>query len=77
MAGALAVMPLPATWVEQWYSVTFYPHIQRTLTPLSNQLPFAVFDLLLIVVAAFVVGSLARAMARAWRGRTEIGRAHV
>ena len=77
VAAALAFIPLPAGWVERWYSVAFYPHIQRALTPLSNRLPFAVFDVLLIVLAAAVLGSLARATVRSWRERSArpLGRA--
>jgi Protein of unknown function (DUF3810) len=46
-AVAAAVLPLPAGVVERWYSTFLYPALQRVLTPLSNLVPFALFDVLL------------------------------
>jgi hypothetical protein len=70
LAGALALAPLPAQWIERSYSLALYPHIQRALTPVSNRLPFAFFDVLLIAVAAGVIVVLARAVVQAWRVRS-------
>jgi len=66
----LAVVPLPAAFVESWYSTGLYPHIQRTLTPLSNAVPFAFLDILLVAAAVGVCLPLGRAIGRAWRART-------
>lgn len=44
LTGALA--PLPPAAVEEWFSTGVFPHIQRTVTPMSNRVPFALFDLL-------------------------------
>ena len=46
VAAAAAVLPLPPAPVERWYSSLIYPAIQRVLTPFSNLVPFAIFDVL-------------------------------
>lgn len=54
MAAAVAlVVPAPAALVERAYSTGIYPVVQRGLTALSNLVPFALFDLLLIAVAVW------------------------
>jgi Protein of unknown function (DUF3810) len=45
-AAAAAVLPLPPALVERWYSSLIYPVIQRVITPASNLVPFAIFDVL-------------------------------
>ena len=69
-AVTLAVAPLRPSWIESWYSATFYPRIERTLTPISNQLPFALLDLLLVVLVAAVLVSVGGAVRDAWRTRS-------
>jgi hypothetical protein len=49
-ALVLWLAPLPPAWVEHHYSSTRYLVWQQFLTPLANQLPIALFDVLLIVV---------------------------
>lgn len=71
-AVILAVVPLPATLVERWFSTGLYPRIQHLLTPLSNRLPFALFDLLVAAAVAAVLVSLVRAGIRA-RARRSLG----
>lgn len=74
-AGVLAAAvtagaaPVRADIVERWFSAGFYPVVQRQLTPLSNAVPFAVFDLLTIAAAAATVAVLAHGARRAWRER--------
>lgn len=46
LAAAGALAPLPAPAVERWYSQGVYPVFQRTLTRLSNLVPFSLFDAL-------------------------------
>lgn len=46
LAIVLAAAPLPDTIVERWYSGGIFPVIQRLLTPVSNLVPFAIFDAL-------------------------------
>lgn len=65
-----AIVPLPARLVESWYSRGIYPSIQTTLTPLSNQITFALLDvaaaaLLLGLLTAFVRWSRATGFVRA------------
>jgi hypothetical protein len=58
-AAALALAPLPRPLVERWYSRGIYPACQRLLTSASNLAPFALFDVLLIAIAAWLVWRLA------------------
>lgn len=69
-AVVLAVVPLRPVWVEEWYSTSAYPQLERVLTPASNLLPFALLDVLLIIVVAATVVPLGRAAREAWRTRT-------
>jgi hypothetical protein len=55
IAGALA--PIPPWAVERWYAQGMYPTLQRILTPASNAVPFALFDV--VWVAAVAAGALA------------------
>jgi hypothetical protein len=64
MAGAL--VPMPAAIVERLYSEMLYPQVQRGLTGLSNLVPFALIDGLLIAGVAWLAWQIARASAR-WR----------
>ena len=68
VAVALAVVPLPATAIERWYSRGIYPPIQAFLTSASNLVPIALLDVAaaLLLVAALlrlrrIVGWRARA----------------
>jgi len=54
-AAALAVAPLPSTFVERWFSSGLYPHVQRALTPFSNLLPVAWLDILSIAAAVWLI----------------------
>jgi hypothetical protein len=53
VAVAAAVVPLSPAAVESGFSNGLYPRIQPVLTGLSNQTPFALFDLLVGVAAAW------------------------
>jgi len=50
LAAAAAWIPTPAGLVERVYSTWAYAALQRVLTALSNRLPFALFDALIVVV---------------------------
>lgn len=52
LAAAGALAPIPGWIVERWYSSGFYPLLQRVLTPASNLVPFALFDVLWVSAAA-------------------------
>jgi Protein of unknown function (DUF3810) len=64
LAIAAALAPLPRGMVERWYSQAAYPAIQHTLTPLSNRVPFAIFD-------AICLAAIAALGVTAWRARRE------
>jgi hypothetical protein len=51
LAAAAAWLPTPQGFVERAYSTGLYAAIERELTPLSNRVPFALFDALIVVVA--------------------------
>ncbi|MCU1383877.1 MAG: hypothetical protein JWL71_2574, partial [Acidobacteria bacterium] len=75
-AGAAAVLPLPTATVQRWYSERVYGMVQPLLTSLSNRAPFALFDVLMGVVAAAWLLNAARdlwAPGRRGRGTLRIG----
>jgi hypothetical protein len=49
------VAPLPPATVEGWYSRGLYPPLQRTLTAISNLVPFALLDLAALMALALWV----------------------
>ena len=51
VAAAAALLPLPTSIVERAYSTALYPRLQSVLTPVSNHVPFALFDALVAIVA--------------------------
>jgi hypothetical protein len=72
-AGAAAFVPTPPGFVERFYSTGMYPAFQRATTGLSNLVPFALFDALIVLVAgAWAVltvrelGSTARRLSGGW-----------
>src|SRR3954463_1759271 len=63
-----ALLPIPPAAVERWYSSLAYPAVQRLVTPLSNLLPIALFDVLCCwAVTAFVLLIYRRVRADGWR----------
>lgn len=50
LAVLAAFLPLPAAWIERVYSGVFFPRLQAAVTTISNLVPFALFDLLIIVI---------------------------
>src|SRR5436190_1728022 len=58
LAVLAAVVPLPAPWVERVYSGAIFPRVQALVTSLSNLVPFALFDLLIVVAIACSVVEL-------------------
>jgi hypothetical protein len=65
-AVVVALAPLDTVVVEQWFSSGVYPRVQGLVTPVSNVLPFAALDLL-IVLAAGLLAAGAVALVRAIR----------
>jgi hypothetical protein len=64
LAVAAGVLPLPAGLVERWYSTLVYPAVQGVLTPLSNAVPFAVFDVLLVLAVCGLAVAAYRCITR-------------
>src|SRR5690348_10396856 len=69
LALIVGVMPIPELFVERWFSVGVYPRLQHVMTPLTNLVPFAWFDVLLLAIVAFVVRVLWRGVRQARRDR--------
>ncbi|HKH72493.1 MAG TPA: DUF3810 family protein [Vicinamibacterales bacterium] len=64
-----AFAPVSPRFIERWYATGVYPRIQQVLTPISNVIPFALFDVLTIGAATLVVGAIVRAVRRARQTR--------
>ena len=58
LAIVVAVTPLARPAVERYYSSRFFPIVQHQITDLSNRVPFALFDVLLIGAALWWVGAI-------------------
>jgi len=67
IASAIAclLLPLSPSFIERWYSTGFYPALQRLLTPITNLIPFAVFDLLTLAGVVLAVRAIVRAIRQA------------
>ena len=69
LAGAGLLLPIPSALVERWYAGGLYPVVQRTVTPIANLVPLAVFDLLILLGAVYVLAVIGGGARRAWRTR--------
>jgi hypothetical protein len=67
LAGAL--IPFSPSFIERWYSTGVYPIVQRLVTPLTNLVPFALFDLLTAGALVWAGIAVARAVREARRLR--------
>jgi len=68
LAVGAALLPLPPATVERWYSRGLYPRAQAVVTALSNRTPYALFDLLLIAGALWLVWRLIRVVGAVLHG---------
>ncbi len=50
LALLLALFAFPAAWIERFYTGGFYSRLQSVITPVTNLLPFALGDLLIIAL---------------------------
>ena len=73
LAVAAAWIPTPPGLVERFYSLRAYVVIQRLMTALSNQVPFALLDALLLVIIGAWLALALRDLAR--KSRTGLLRA--
>lgn len=63
-AAVAAVLPRSGGFVERWYSSGVFPLFQRTITSISNWVPFALFDVLLAVVGVCVMVAIVSVVRR-------------
>ena len=75
-AIAIVLLALVAAWapmapslVEDWFSTSTYPAIQRTVTPLSNYAPVALLDILIIAAVLAIAVAFTHAVRTARAGR--------
>ena len=61
--------PVDAGLIERWYSTGVYPFIQRLLTTVSNLVPFALLDILIVATLCVAAASLIRSLLQARRAR--------
>jgi hypothetical protein len=69
MAIAAAYAPIAPGTVEDWFSTSTYPTIQRIITPVSNIVPVALLDALCIAAVIIVAASVIRSVRAARRAR--------
>ena len=69
LALGAAILPLSSALVERWYSTAVYPRLQHVLTPIANLVPFAWFDVILIVVITGALVVLVRGIRQAVQAR--------
>jgi hypothetical protein len=55
VAAGAAAIPLPETTVERLYANGAYPAVQPIVTTLTNAIPFAILDLLILAAIAWVI----------------------
>jgi hypothetical protein len=67
IAAAAAIVPIPAVFVERYYSTTIFPLVQRSVTAVSNLLSLALLDAFIVLVATWIVGQVALAFVSAGR----------
>lgn len=65
-AAVAAAAPWPADWVERGFSNGIYPAVQRHVTPVTNAVPFAWLDVIVLGLLAGAVHGLVAA-GRSWR----------
>ena len=64
-AAGAALAPLPAAWIDRWYSARVYGRVQPLLTSLSNLAPFTLLDVLIAVTALIWIACGIRDLRRA------------
>jgi hypothetical protein len=76
-AVLLMLFQLPSAWVERFYANGFYPRLQSIFTPLTNLLPFAVYDALILGLIFGVPIWWVMRIVRAGKGRRWRALAHL
>ena len=70
LAAVVALAPRPDLLVESVYAARLYPAIQAVMTDVSNAVPFAIFDVVLVVALMAAVWLWGRAILQARRARS-------
>ena len=78
VALCLAFFPLPARLIERFYTNGIYPLLQAGLTPVTNLVPFALVDVLLVALiiglpAWWIVRIKKAGRGRRWRATGRLG----
>lgn len=68
-ALAAALLPIGGKAIERYYSTSIYPRLQAVLTPASNLVPFALFDVLTVAAVVALILAVAFAVSRARQER--------
>ena len=69
LAVLAAFFPASGPAIERRFSTGIYPSIQHVVTPVTNLVPFALFDILTIGAAIALIATIVRAVRRARRER--------
>src|SRR5262245_24970655 len=67
LAASIALLPLPAEFVERYYASWLYPALQSHLTSWSNTSGISLFDVLVLVLATALAIAWIRIGRSAWR----------
>lgn len=72
LAALCLLAPVPSLRVERWYSLLVYPVIQHLVTPVTNLLPFALLDALILLTVGLVLLAVVRAVTTARREQSPV-----
>ncbi|PYR91252.1 MAG: hypothetical protein DMF84_18290 [Acidobacteria bacterium] len=64
-AMAAALLPVPAWWIERWYSEGVYSRLQRSVTAASNAIDWSLFDLVCLLGVTAGLFAIVRSVQRA------------
>lgn len=67
VAAALFLVPVPAWIVDEFYSRDLYPWLQSGLTAVSNLVPIAILDVLIVAAAMLALLRVGLLATSAWR----------
>jgi hypothetical protein len=64
-ALAAALLPVPASWIERWYSEGLYARLQQSVTAFSNGIGWSLFDPVCIAAGMLALTMIVRSIQRA------------
>ena len=65
VAALVALRPAGEMSIERWYADWLYPIIQANVTSFSNRIPFAIFDVAIVVFIAILIATWTRSIRQA------------